>query len=316
MSELNPAGISKLMRLFTTAQAKNDKSLAMIDGLLTWVEEADDKVREEFGAFSSEVASLDSSVEGQAEGAKEALQQAEGALEATVARVEEATATVGEAQEASQSSLGESEEAVRERSAAVAQSFGSSGEMLAGNESQLEADGEGLRGSLDSIDQAAGTSAQQLDGYLSSAAEGFETTAEALDGEVAGSLRDAGDKARAELESQAGACEGKAGDLGSNLSGTYQTLSGETESAKTGLLEGISASVGQTVQKLIDAADGHLREPCERMVNQALAPTQDGLGRVLETASGWSQQTADFSGATGDIDRGHQAKQRLDAVGD
>ncbi len=313
---VDAAGINKLMRLFTAAQAKNDRSLAAVDSLLTWAEEAGGKVEEEFGAFVSEVGALQSAVEGEAGNASTALGQLTTAAQGAAGNVGQATGTVGSAADSATASVEKSTEAVNERSGAIETRFAAAGGALDANESSVQSDGESVGGALDGLSEKVGATSEQLDGALGDAAETFGTQGDAIEGEVAGALREGGEKTTSEFESQAGSCEGRVGDLETGLNGTYESWNGEAEGAKSGLLEGISSAAGNVVQNLIETADASLREPCDRLQYEVMAPTQENLGRVIEAAESWGEQTADFSGSTDDIDRGYQAKQRLDAVGD
>ena len=316
MSDVNPSGLAKLTRMFASARARNEKSLALVDSLLTWAEESQQQVHEGFTAFSDAVAELDGSLDA-------ALPETVGSLEGATAAAQEGDAGCSEgsgkveaAADGAATTVGTEAEALAQLTTRLGQSFEQVTASLTDAAAADATHASSLSAALSGASSRSEATGQEVASALETAAAALDSAASTLASDGAEALAEAGQSAGSELEGVGGECESEAEGLSSALGETYSTWGGEADAARQSLLEGITTAAGRVVQSLIETADTQLREPCERLQGDAMVAAEDGLGKVLDAAEGWSSRTADFSGSADDIDRGHQAKQRIDAVGE
>lgn len=315
-AQVDAGGVSKLVGQLRSASSTGERNLATVDELRSALEEIKEQLESGHEGLRSIVNEL-------SEGSRQDGDEVTSAIEALTAtaqggaenRLPGASGELAQAMSSAESSHESESERLEELTETLSeQGFGEASTTLAEVSNNHGAAASALTGALAELESERITAQEELLSIESAAVEQVEAAAASTEGDTAQQLQAGAESAAGELENLADNGEQDASAMGTQLQQAYSQWSGEQELEQERLSSSMSQMVEATVGALFAAAMEQLDTPCSGVV-QNHAPTATGeMQGVAGAAGNWIQSCTDLASAAGELDRGHDAKRRLDIL--
>ncbi len=315
-SPVDTGGVSKLVGQLRSASSSSERNLAAVEDLRSSLEEMKEKLESGHDGLRSAVEEILDSAKGQGDEAEGSIQSLTSTSQGGASsRLPGASGTLSEASSETEASHeGETERLGSLAETLTEQGFGEVSTALSAVVSDEQGAAGDLQGTIADLEEERQGIQEALLAAESAAVEQIDAAQSTLQNEVQTEMEATGQTAAADLETQAGNAEQDAAQMSSQLQEAYGQWSAEQEQEQDRLRTTVSEVVEQTVGALLEGAMDQLDTPCSEALQNHAPSAMGEMEGVASAVGDWVNSCGELSTAAGELDRGHDAKRRLDAL--